>query len=68
MLFNRTIHDNIALATPGMSREAVIRMAKLSGAEEFICKLPRGYGTLIEERGANLWRTAATTGHCPRSF
>lgn len=54
MLFNRTIHDNIALATPGMSREAVIRMAKLSGADEFICKLPRGYDTLIEERGANL--------------
>lgn len=54
MLFNRTIHDNIALATPGMTREAVICMAKLSGADEFIAKLPRGYDTLIEERGANL--------------
>jgi subfamily B ATP-binding cassette protein HlyB/CyaB len=54
MLFNRTIHDNIALATPGMSRESVIRMARLSGADEFITKLPRGYDTLIEERGANL--------------
>ena len=54
MLFNRSIHDNIALATPGMTREAVIRMAQLSGADEFICKLPRGYDTQIEERGANL--------------
>lgn len=54
MLFNRTIHDNIALANPAMSREAVMRMAKLSGADEFISKLPRGYDTLIEERGANL--------------
>ncbi|RCS21569.1 type I secretion system permease/ATPase [Phyllobacterium salinisoli] len=54
MLFNRTIHDNIALAAPAMSREAVIRMARLSGADEFIDKLPRGYDTLIEERGANL--------------
>ncbi|UXN58137.1 type I secretion system permease/ATPase [Phyllobacterium zundukense] len=54
MLFNRTIHDNIVLANPAMSREAAIRMAKLSGADEFICKLPRGYDTLIEERGANL--------------
>ncbi len=54
MLFNRTIHDNIVLANPAMSREAAIRMAKLSGADEFITKLPRGYDTLIEERGANL--------------
>lgn len=54
MLFNRTIHDNIALASPGMSREAVIRLARLSGADEFIVKLPHGYDTLIEERGANL--------------
>ncbi|MDA4806279.1 ATP-binding cassette domain-containing protein, partial [Enterobacter hormaechei] len=29
-------------------------MAQLSGADEFISKLPRGYDTLIEERGANL--------------
>ncbi|PSH62631.1 type I secretion system permease/ATPase [Phyllobacterium brassicacearum] len=54
MLFNRTIHDNIVLGNPAMSREAAIRMAKLSGADEFITKLPRGYDTLIEERGANL--------------
>jgi subfamily B ATP-binding cassette protein HlyB/CyaB len=54
MLFNRTIHDNIVLAAPAMSREGAMRMAKLSGAEEFISKLPRGYDTLIEERGANL--------------
>jgi len=54
MLFNRTIHDNIALANPSMTREAVMRMAKLSGADEFIAKLPCGYDTIIEERGANL--------------
>lgn len=54
LLFNRTIHENIALVNPAMSREAVMRMARLSGADEFIAKLPRGYDTLIEERGANL--------------
>lgn len=54
LLFNRTIHENIALVNPSMSREAVMRMARLSGADEFIAKLPRGYDTLIEERGANL--------------
>ncbi|MGH6859917.1 MAG: type I secretion system permease/ATPase [Phyllobacterium sp.] len=54
MLFNRTIHDNIALSNPAMSREIVMAMARLSGADEFISKLPRGYDTVIEERGANL--------------
>lgn len=54
MLFNRTIHENIALANPGMARAAVIQAARLAGADEFINKLPVGYDTLIEERGANL--------------
>lgn len=54
LLFNRSIHDNIALANPAMSRETVIRLARLSGADEFITKLARGYDTEIEERGANL--------------
>lgn len=54
MLFNRTVHDNIAFSNPAMSREAVIRMARMSGADEFIARLPNGYDTMIEERGANL--------------
>ncbi|MFD1199960.1 type I secretion system permease/ATPase [Brucella gallinifaecis] len=54
MLFNRTIHDNIALGNPVMSRQEVMRLAALSGAAEFITKLPRGYDTMIEERGSNL--------------
>ncbi|TIX89172.1 type I secretion system permease/ATPase [Rhizobium sp. P44RR-XXIV] len=54
MLFNRTIHDNICLVNPSMSRAGAMQMARLSGADEFIAKLPKGYDTLIEERGANL--------------
>lgn len=54
LLFNRTVHGNIALARPQMSRAQVIRVARLSGADEFISKLPKGYETEIEERGANL--------------
>ena len=53
-LFNQSVHDNIALAHPTMSRAQVIRVARLAGAEEFITTLPQGYETLIEERGANL--------------
>ena len=54
LLFNRTVHENIALANPGMSRAHVIAVARLSGADEFISRLPLGYDTRIEERGANL--------------
>jgi subfamily B ATP-binding cassette protein HlyB/CyaB len=54
LLFNRSIHDNIAIANPSMGRAQVIAMARLSGADEFIAKLPGGYDTMIEERGANL--------------
>ncbi|MEZ5816273.1 MAG: type I secretion system permease/ATPase [Hyphomicrobiaceae bacterium] len=53
-LFNRSIHENIALAHPGMSRAQVIMVSRLAGADEFISKLPLGYDTPIEERGANL--------------
>ena len=53
-LFNQTVHENIALAKPALSRAGVVRVAKLAGADEFIAKLPQGYDTMIEERGANL--------------
>jgi subfamily B ATP-binding cassette protein HlyB/CyaB len=54
LLFNRTIHENIALADPAMPRALVIAAARLAGAEEFITRMPLGYDTMIEERGANL--------------
>ena len=54
ILFNRTIHENIALSDPAMPRAIVMHAARLAGADEFIAQLPRGYDTMIEERGANL--------------
>jgi subfamily B ATP-binding cassette protein HlyB/CyaB len=54
VLFNRTIHENIAFAYPAMSRARVIEIARLAGADEFIEKLSEGYDTMVEERGANL--------------
>jgi ATP-binding cassette, subfamily B, bacterial HlyB/CyaB len=54
MLFRRTVHENIALTNPGMPRAQVIALARLSGADEFINRMPLGYDTLIEELGANL--------------
>ena len=54
MLFNRTVHENIALADPAMPRALVHAAARLSGADQFIARMPLGYDTMIEERGANL--------------
>jgi len=54
LLFNRTIHENIAFADPAMPRAKVIEIARLAGADEFIDRLSEGYDTMVEERGANL--------------
>src|SRR6202020_724710 len=54
ILFNRSVHDNIAFANPAMPRTLVMEGARLTGAHEFISKMPQGYETIIEERGANL--------------
>jgi subfamily B ATP-binding cassette protein HlyB/CyaB len=54
LLFNRSIRDNIALSVPGLPDAQIVAISKLAGADEFISRIPEGYGTLIEERGANL--------------
>jgi HlyB family type I secretion system ABC transporter len=53
-LFNGTIRENIAKADPLASLEAVMAVAKLAGADEFIEKLPMDYDTQIGERGIML--------------
>lgn len=54
LLFNRTIRENIALAVPLLDLNAVVAVAKLAGADEFIGDMPNGYESHIVERGANL--------------
>ena len=54
LLFNRSVHDNIAFANPAMARAQVMETARLPEADPFIGRLPQGYETIIEERGANL--------------
>lgn len=53
-LFNRTIRENIALAVPGIAFDAIVEAAELSGAHEFIVRLPDGYETMVGERGCTL--------------
>ena len=54
VLLNRSIRDNIAISSPGISIEKVIHAAKLAGAHDFICELDEGYDTIVGEQGAGL--------------
>jgi ATP-binding cassette, subfamily B, bacterial HlyB/CyaB len=53
-LFRGTIRDNIMIAKSDAGYDAVVRAARLAGAEEFIEKLPRGYETFVYEGSPNL--------------
>ena len=54
LLFKSSIADNIAFGNPGASRAQVERAAQLAGAHAFICALPKGYDTVLEEGAVNL--------------
>ena len=54
LLFNRSVRENIAITDPAAPIEAVIKVAQLAGAHEFISELPEGYDTLVGEQGGSL--------------
>jgi ATP-binding cassette subfamily B protein/subfamily B ATP-binding cassette protein MsbA len=51
ILFDDTIHNNIAYSRRRATREEVEQAARLAGAHEFIVNQPRGYETRIGELG-----------------
>ena len=53
-LFSESVFTNIRYCTSSATREDVEHAAKIVGAHTFICRLPLGYDTVLEERGANL--------------
>ena len=53
-LFHRTIAENIAYARPGATDEEICLAAKRAHAHDFIRGLPKGYDTLVGERGVKL--------------
>lgn len=53
-LFHRTLFENIAYGKLGATREEVEEAARRAHAHEFIHKLPKGYDTLVGERGVKL--------------
>ena len=53
-LFSGSVRDNIGMARPDASFGDIVRAAQLSGAEEFIERMPSGYYTMLEEGATNL--------------
>jgi ATP-binding cassette subfamily B protein len=54
LLFHRSITDNIAYGSLGAGFEEIVAAAENSRAAEFIDDLPKGYDTLVGERGTKL--------------
>ncbi len=53
-LFTGTIRENIRYGRMDASDEEIINAAKAVRAHDFICKLEKGYDTLLTERGGGL--------------
>ena len=54
VLFHRSLAENIAYGRPEATREEIIESAKLANAHQFIESLPKGYETMVGERGIKL--------------
>jgi ATP-binding cassette subfamily B protein len=53
-LFHRTLAENIAYGRPMASQAEIERAALLANAHDFIMRQPKGYATLVGERGVKL--------------
>jgi ATP-binding cassette, subfamily B, beta-glucan exporter len=54
MLFNRTIKDNLLIGRADATQEEIEQACRMAEAHDFITRQPKGYDTLVGERGASL--------------
>ncbi|KAH9634092.1 hypothetical protein HF086_001294 [Spodoptera exigua] len=54
VLFNTTVRENIRYGRENATNEEIEACARQANAHQFIMKLPKGYDTLVGERGASL--------------
>ncbi|MEY2592816.1 MAG: hypothetical protein RI972_505, partial [Pseudomonadota bacterium] len=54
VLFNDTVEYNIAYGRPGASRQEVEAAARAARIHDFIASTPKGYETMVGERGLKL--------------
>jgi ATP-binding cassette subfamily B protein len=53
-LFSGTIRENVAFGKAGANEDDINWAARQARAEEFISRLPKGYDTIVGERGVTL--------------
>ena len=53
-MFTGTVMENIRYGRLDATDEECIEAAKLANADDFICRLPEGYQTMLTNNGANL--------------
>ena len=53
-LFHGTVAENLRIGRPGASHEDLQAAARAANAEDFIRALPKGYDTIVGERGTRL--------------
>ena len=49
-----SVKDNLSFAKPDASTEEIIKIARITKADDFIQRLPQGYETVIGEEGVSL--------------
>lgn len=54
VLFHRSIADNIGYGRPGATAAEIEQAARLANCHDFISALPKGYRTMVGERGVKL--------------
>ncbi|MBO9590192.1 ABC transporter ATP-binding protein [Devosia sp.] len=54
ILFHRTLAENIAYGRPEAGRAEIIEAARQANAYDFIMSLPKGFETMVGERGVKL--------------
>ena len=54
ILFNDTVSANICYGSRKSDKEAIIKAARIANAHDFIMQMPKGYETIIGERGFRL--------------
>ncbi|HVT59915.1 MAG TPA: ABC transporter ATP-binding protein [Thermoanaerobaculia bacterium] len=53
-LFDGTVLENIAYGRPESTQAEIVRAAEIANCDDFVRRLPQGYGTVVGERGVKL--------------
>jgi subfamily B ATP-binding cassette protein MsbA len=54
VLFHDTVRANIAYGRPDATEEEIVRAAEAANAHDFVSQMPKGYDTMVGERGTEL--------------